>query len=598
MFKLLVTIFLLIPLSIFASDHKPLPAEQAFVFSSQLETNKTVILQWQIAPGYYLYQDQLKVKAPASTVKIGKINWPKAKSKTDKISGNYLVYDGKLKVQVPVEKSAKGLLNLEVNYQGCSEFGYCYPPENKKIQINLNQSNQKVMVTSLMAAPPSSLQTQNEIGNFFDGESNFIIIVSFIGLGLLLAFTPCVLPMIPILSGIILGHKNITIAKSFFLSLAYVLGMAITYAVMGMVVALMGSHIQTFFQSAWAILLGSTLFIALGLSLFGVYELRLPSSLQNRLTKISNQQKAGTYIGVFLMGVLSSLMVSPCVSAPLVGVLAYIAETGDIILGGATLLALGFGMGIPLLLIGVSAGKLLPKAGAWMVGIERLFGFLLFAVAILLLSRIIPGPFALFLWAVLLICTAVFMGVFIQAKNNWYNLLRGLGFVLLVYGIVLIVGAAMGNSNPWQPWEKVGFAIKKEPLFVTVKNMAQLDEAFAQAQHDQKPVLLDFYADWCSACVSLDRYVFSDRDVQHTLSGFVMLRADVTKNQAFEQDLLNRFKVIAPPTVLLFNAEGQEVKRIVGEVDKNEFLNRVQGLKLVPLYRDQYVRNKSDVSDA
>ncbi|MHB1946888.1 MAG: protein-disulfide reductase DsbD [Gammaproteobacteria bacterium] len=588
MLRILVSLILCSIVS-FAHAHaivkKPLPAIQAFEFSTYFDKNKQLILNWNMAPGYYLYRDQLTVQeGPHSKTHIGKIELPKGKIKKDKVFGTFEVLMGELKIPVPIEGVANGILDLDVNYQGCSEEGYCYAPERKSLHIDMSQakSTNNVVVTSMV--PPETSQSFAE--KIFDGESNFVIVLSFLGLGLLLAFTPCVLPMVPILSGIIVGHKHLTTMKAFFLSLAYVIGMAITYAIAGMVVAILGSHIQTMFQSPWAIVLGSALFVILALSLFGFYELGLPAGLQRRLTAVSNKQKGGSYLGVFLMGVISSLIVSPCVSAPLVGVLAYIAQTGDMVLGGVALLSLGFGMGIPLLLLGVSAGKLLPKAGPWMVSIERLFGILLLAVAIWMLSRIIPGPIALFLWAILLICSAMFMGVFTQAKNNWYNLLRGLGLVLLVYGIILIIGAVMGNSNPLQPWEKVGFGVDKKQAFaITIENMEQLDEKLAAAKNDHKPVMLDFYADWCSACVAMERYVFTKPEIQQVLSDFIVLRADVTKNDAFDKALLKRFNVIAPPTILFFNTDGEELAkgRIVGEVNKNEFLNQVHELGLAPM---------------
>lgn len=578
---------LVIPFAMAKDVKKPLPADKAFEFSTHWDQKKQLVLEWHMAPGYYLYRDQLSVTLiPTSQIKIGKIQFPAGKIKKDKVFGVFQVYQGTLQIPVPLIGSANGILNLNVNYQGCSEQGYCYAPENRNLHIDVSQAKgaNHVVVTSVMGSQPAPQTTAEKL---FDDESDFVIILSFLGLGLLLAFTPCVLPMIPILSGIIVGHKHLTTGKAFFLSLAYVLGMAITYAIAGMVVASLGSRVQTLFQSTWAIVFGSGLFVFLALSLFGFYEIGLPSGLQRRLTALSNKQKGGTYFGVFLMGVLSSLIVSPCVSAPLVGVLAYIAQTGDMLLGGAALLALGIGMGIPLLLLGVSAGKLLPKAGPWMLAIERLFGILLLGVAIMILSRVIPGPVTLFLWAILLICSATFMGVFVQAKNNWYNLLRGLGLVLLVYGVILIIGSVMGNSDPLQPWEKVGFNTKtnNQNSVTTLKNMEQLETELAAAKQGHRPVMLDFYADWCSACVAMERYVFTQPAIQKTLMDFVVLRADVTKNNEFDKELLKRFHVVAPPTVLFFNMDGHEMEsgRIVGEVNKKEFLDHVQDLRLAPI---------------
>jgi thiol:disulfide interchange protein DsbD len=453
---------------------------------------------------------------------------------------------------------------------------------HKDIRVSLSsaKNTNNVIVTSLM--PPTSEQSYAQ--NLLNGSSYFVIILSFLGLGLLLAFTPCILPMIPILSSIIVGHgKNLTPLKSFFLSLTYVLGMAITYAIAGMLVAMVGSGIQVLFQKTWVIVLFSILFVILSLSLFGYYELQLPARWQRKVTALSNKQKGGTYIGVFLMGALSSLIVSPCVSAPLVGVLAYIAQTGNMVLGGVALLCLGLGMGVPLLLIGLSAGKLLPKAGAWMEAIKKVFGILLLAVAVEMLSRVIPGPFTLVLWATLLICVSMFMGTFVSAKNNFKKLLRGFGAVFLIYGIILVIGAVMGNSDPLHPWEEMKFlqTKPKDSLFVTLGSMEQLDAELARAKKDHKMVMLDFYADWCTSCVAMDRAVFKNGNVQQALNGLVLLRADVTKNDEFAQSLLKRFQVIAPPTMLFFDKKGEELpdERIVGEVDSQKFIEHVELVK-------------------
>lgn len=567
-----------------AHSSEPLPPEQAFEFSSALNNAKhQLLLEWHIAPGYHLYKDHLHIKlTPDSQVKIGQVVLPEGKMQKDDVLGEYQIYTDKLVIPVPLESSDKGILKLNVDFQGCSDKGYCFPPINKDVRLDVAKDN--MVVTSEMQPQGNNADDQDYAQNLFQGSSKLTIIISFLGLGLLLAFTPCILPMIPILSGIIVGHgKNLTTTKAFLLSLAYVMGMAITYAIAGMIVALIGSRIQTIFQTTWVIVLMSGLFVLLSLSLFGFYELEEPKRLRNLFTNLSNKQKGGTYLGVFLMGALSSLIVSPCVSAPLVGVLAYIAQTGDMMLGAFALLALGFGMGIPLLLVGISAGKLLPKAGPWMESVKNMFGVLMLGVAIFILSRVIPGPATLFLWAVLLICCAIYLSPFHEGKHT---LLRGFGMVMLVCGIILVVGAAMGNADPLRPWEQVGAShatLSKGPAFVVVKNMAQVDEALHAAARDHKPLLLDFYADWCVSCVKIDRQVFVSPDIQKLLAGFTLLRADVTKNNEFDKALLKRFSVIAPPTILFFANNGHEVAkaRIVGEVDENEFQKHEHQLDLI-----------------
>ena len=585
----MLRVFFCIAMAVFIScahgleSKKPLLAEQAFVFSSYVNKSDTLILEWQIAPGYYLYRDQVNITPISpSPIKVGKIVLPQGKPKSDELHGKYQAYAGTLKVPVQLGNPSEGVLNLSVRYQGCAADGFCYAPIKKDLRVNISKdkSTKDVTVSSVMASQKAG---QGYTDTLFHGGNYFFIVFTFLGIGLLLAFTPCVLPMIPILSGIIVGHKHITTRKAFLLSLAYVLGMAITYAIAGMFVALIGSRAQTFFQSAWSIAFGSALFIVLAMSLFGFYSLELPSRWQKRLTAMSNKQKGGTYFGVFLMGVLSSLIVSPCVSAPLVGVLAYIADTGDMVLGALALLALGIGMGLPLLLIGASAGKLLPKSGMWMESIKRFFGILLLAVALWMISRIIPGPVALFLWAVLAICTAIFMGVFSDAKKTWDKLLRGIGLVLLIYGATLMIGALLGNSDPLRPLKAPSVVLCDQSQFVVVKNTAQLEEELAIAKHDHKPVIIDFFADWCAGCVSMDRYVFAKADVRRVLEGFMLIRADVTRNNAFDQEIMKRFKVVAPPTVIFLNPNGQELSdaRIVGEVDAKEFIGHIQQIETI-----------------
>ena len=385
------------------------------------------------------------------------------------------------------------------------------------------------------AAEISSKNGSNDdyIPRFFDSHNVLIIVFSFLGLGLLLAFTPCVLPMVPILSGIIVGQsKNIrNKKKSFALSLAYVIGMAITYAIAGVVIALIGSSIQAQLQKPLVIVSFSGLFVLLALSLFGFYELQLPAQLQRRVTALSNQQKGGHYVGAFLMGCLSTLIVSPCVSAPLVGVLAYIGQTGDVVLGALSLLALGLGMGIPLLLIGISADRILPKAGAWMGVVEKIFGFMMLGFAIWILSRMIPGP----------------------------------------------VGGYGDLFYPWSRFNSVHQSSSEKAIFKLIHSFDELDQQLALAKKKKQIVMLDFYADWCNSCVVMERTIFSRAEVREQLANILALRADLTKNNAFDQALLKKFHLVGPPTIIFFGVQGQELTsaRIVGEVDVKEFLTRL-----------------------
>lgn len=564
LFQLALAFLIIGPLSVFA---QPLTADKAFTLTSHME-NKQLILEWNIAPGYFLYRDKIAISAPeGSQVKIGAIHMPEGTPRKDEIHGNYQIYTHSFKV--PVELiGATGTIPLQVKYQGCSLQGFCYPPIKKTLQINLNGSS--VPITS-------AAEEQNYAAKILDGKSTLFIIFSFLGLGILMAFTPCVLPMVPILSGIIVGHGNqISTRKAFMLSLAYVLGMALTYAAAGIVVAMLGSSVQAALEKTWVIVAFSALFVVLALSMFDFYEFKMPSSWQSSLTNASNKLQGGTYVGVFLMGALSTLIVSPCISAPLVGVLGFIGNTGNVVLGGTALLAMGFGMGLPLLAIGTSAGKFLPKAGAWMEIIKEIFGFLMLGFAIWMLSRVIPGTISLLLWGTLFIVAALYLVTFSKAKQSWKKATWVSSVFAVVYGVVLVTGAVKGNSDPLHPL----LAETKLP-FVVVKNQNQLNAELKKAMAAKKLAMLDFYADWCTSCVLIDKHVFSQNEIKQALSNVVLLRADVTANNDFDQAILKQFQVFVPPAILFFDHNGKEVseQRMVGEVDTKKFMAHLNIVK-------------------
>jgi thiol:disulfide interchange protein DsbD len=551
---------------------KPLPPDQAFPFSAHVSYPNRLIIQWNIAKGYYLYRHRLHVAN--SLEKRIPVSLPPGMARQDALQGHYQVYTGALEVVVPLTPADQW---LTVEYQGCSSQGFCYSPIKKNLHLNAGH----LSVQPMFSAAPSE-QAYAEM--LFTHHSLFIIVMTFLGLGLLLAFTPCVLPMVPILSGIIIGHhKKSPRTKMFGLSLAYVLGMAITYAIAGMVVALIGHRIQTVLQKPWVIVLFSGIFVLLALSLLGVYEFQLPSRWQKRLTDLSNRQKGGTYFGVFLMGSISSLIVSPCISPALVGVLAYIAHTGNAGLGALALLSLGIGMGLPLLLVGASVEKLLPKAGAWMQTIERSVGVIMLGFAIWLLSRVIPGPLALVLWSLLLITTALIVGDFKKAVSQWQHLRHGFASVLLIYGLILFAGALLGNSDPLRPWEnwRSSFNAELPPAqlaWITLKDMTQFNQALAQARQERKEVILDFSAEWCESCVYMNRHVFTQMKVKQLLAHFILLRNDMTENNSFDEALMRRFQVVAPPTILFFAADGSELEaeRLIGEVTAEELIAHIK----------------------
>ncbi len=602
---LLTAVFLLNPAQ---AEVRPLPANQAFVFSAYLEKPGRLVAEWHVAPGYYIYRDKLHFSAdPANALRATKIEWPASQTQRDPVGGTFRAYSGQVQIVLPLAGKVYKEINLMIQYQGCSQEGFCYAPMKKRLHVAYPFSaeglNQAALLTVSEAFPPemdksaeetasfepSLLTDQGAAKAFLSSHAAVVTLLCFLGLGVLLAFTPCSLPMLPILSSIIVGRKHRTHWKALQYSLAYVLGLSLTYAAAGLLVAWLGSSIQAYFQSPWIISGFSLLFVLLAFSMLDFFELQLPAAWREHILRWQQRQKGGSYLGDFLMGCLSTLIVSPCVTAPLVGVLAYISESGNLLLGAGALFALGLGMGLPLLLLGFSAGKYLPKSGPWMEVLQKLFAFLLFGMAIWMLSRILPGSLTLFLWASLLILTAVFL-FFVEGLAGFKQYLAYFcGGLFVLYALVLFVGVSMSYSSPFYPFERA--ALEKSPLtanrsgsqaldFIDLKDMTQLDALLARAKRAGKPVMMDFYAAWCESCQALEATVLSQKEVQNTLRHFILLRANVTENNAFDQALLKRYHVIAPPTFLFFNPKGQEVmeKRIVGEVDHHLFLARANSI--------------------
>jgi thiol:disulfide interchange protein DsbD len=593
------------------ADVLPLPAEKAFVFSAHLDKANQLVAEWQVAPGYFLYRDKLHFNPePKHPSPLGAIEWPASQDEVDPIRGTFRAYEGKVSIVLPLKGKAHQEVTLAVQYQGCSQDGFCYAPMKKLLHLTYPFSSEglnnaplltiteaqpkeveKPMLEEEAALEESLLTDQGAAKAFLGNHALLVSFFCFLGLGLLLAFTPCSLPMIPILSSLIVGQQNQVRRNAFKLSLAYVLGMALTYAAAGLLIAWLGSSIQAYFQNPWVISGFSLLFVLLALSMLDLFQIRLPSAWQQRIAQWQAKQTGGSYLGAFLMGALSTLIVSPCVTAPLVGVLAYISETGNLFLGGSTLFALGLGLGLPLLLLGFSAGKYLPKAGPWMEVIKKLFAFLLFGMAIWMLTRILPGGVTLFLWAGLLMSLAIFCFFVEGLKAFWQYSTYLAGVLFLVYGFVLFVGVAMSYTSPFYPFERLALgksAVLEEVTepaskaldFTVIKSMKQLDALLKKAKSEGMPVMVDFYADWCESCQAVEKAVMSEAKVQTTLHQFVLLRANVTDNNAFDQALLKRYHVVAPPTFLFFNRKGQEVmeKRIVGEVNPHLFLARASAI--------------------
>ncbi|CAM3037440.1 thiol:disulfide interchange protein DsbD [Legionella steigerwaltii] len=578
-------LLLLCWITTFALHANPLPAAEVFHVNVTTVDPNTFAINFQIKPNYFLYSERIKLTTEKnSTVQLGTLRFPPTEKKVDKQGHVYTVYRNQVTIPVGILGNKPGKALVDLHYQGCSDDGFCYAPETRTIQLTIDDS---LALTQASLGQPNNIQptateeTQNEgITKVFSSHNWFLILITFYGFGLLLSFTPCILPMVPVLSGIIIGHgKEITTRKAFFLSLSYVLSMSITYSIIGAVVALLGANLQISMQSPWSVGVFSLVFLLLALSMFGFYEFKLPHSWQAKIHGSSNQ-RGGHYLGAAIMGCLSTLILSPCVTAPLIGVLTYIAQTGNILLGCLTLFVLGLGMGTPLLLIGTSAGRWLPETGSWMNTIKALFGIIFIGVAIELISRITPPLLSMLLWASLLIFSGIYSGALTYSATHREKFNQGVGLILLVYGFLILVGASMGATNPLQPLTTAQSA-SAAPISAQIKtqqeqNLGTIKEALADAQGN--PVMLDFYADWCTSCKVMEATTFKNPRVQEALARFTVIKIDVTKNTAANQALLNHFHVVAPPTFIFFDTQGKELNnlKLVGEVSANKFLKTLK----------------------
>jgi thiol:disulfide interchange protein DsbD len=564
-----------------------LPAEQAFAVDAILADPNSLLLRWTIADGYYLYRDKFAISTNSQLIQLGSPELPQGEPKTDEYFGETEVYYRSVEVGVPFARRSPdaGDVTLQLALQGCAEDGICYPPMTREFRIFIPAVDAVAPDAGLAPAAPMSEQDRLAL---LIGEGNLLLVLStFFGLGLLLAFTPCVLPMIPILSGIIVGQgENTSTAKATALSVTYVMGMALTYTIAGALFAVAGQQAQAVFQQPWIIIVFSLLFVALALSMFGLFELQVPAALQTRLSDISNKRQTGTYLGTFIVGALSALIVTACVAPPLVAALAVIGQAGDVVRGGLALFFLSLGMGAPLIAFGASAGKILPKAGAWMERVRAFFGFLLLGVAIWMLERILPGGVVMLLWALLAVSLGVFFGALTTLAADasiWRQLARALGVVILAYGLLLLIGLSAGGRDPLQPLAGLGSGPGPTPAehgvtFTRVKTSEDLDAELRAAASRNQTAMLDFYADWCVSCKEMERYTFTDATVQDALASVHLLQADVTANDDADRALLRRFNIIGPPTIVFFDANGSQLhgREVVGFMPAEEFAAHLQ----------------------
>lgn len=547
----------------FGSTDNLLEPEKAFRFSAQA-VDGAIEVRFDIASGYYLYRDRMRFEATGAT--LGKAEFPAGIAHKDEFFGEQQTYRKEVRIRLPVEGS--GTVDLKVTSQGCADVGVCYVPMESKATLRVGGGS--------VSSRPSIFSSDLEIAQLFEG--NFVLVIgSFLLFGVLLAFTPCVLPMIPILSSIIAGEgAAINKMRALLLSLSYVLGMAAAYAIAGVVAALSGTLLAAALQNAWVLGAFALVFVVLALSMFGFYELRLPGFLHHRLHGAHRRLRGGEIASVAAMGVLSAVIVSPCVAAPLAGALLYISQTRDVLLGATALFALALGMGVPLVVVGVSEGALLPKAGPWMEGVRRFFGVLLLGVAIWIVAPVLPPMLTMLAWSALAIVSAVFLRALeglAPHATGWSRLFKGIGIMLLVAGIALLVGALAGSRDPLRPLAGVlahEGAVSPLP-FARVASLAELD---AQLEQPGKPVMLDFYADWCVSCKEMESFTFSDERVRAQLGNLLLLQADVTRGSEADRALLKRFSLFGPPGIIFFDAHGQEIKglRVIGYQNAERFL--------------------------
>ncbi len=606
--RLLLILFLLLAtlgLTTRAMAASPLHPLEAYQMQARSLDPQTVEVVFDIHEDYYLYKANFRFKADVPDVVFGAPALPAGKQKHDEFFGDVEIYRDEVRFTLPVQAGDTKAFQLTVVAQGCWDEGICYPPTDYVADISLTGSSAAAGGSLLdkalgrnpqaagamdvpggSAAPPGpgsitagGDDESGSIARMLKQTSGPLVLLSFFGFGLLLAFTPCTFPMIPILSGIIVGHgTHISRSRALGLSLAYVMGMAVTYALAGVAAGLSGTLLSAALQNAWVLGTFALVFVVLSLSMFGFFELQLPTALQSRLTDTANHQKGGQVGGVVVMGVLSALIVGPCVAAPLAGALLYIAQTRDAVFGGLALFVMALGMGAPLVAVGVAARSVLPKVGPWMEGVKKAFGVMLLAVAVWLVSPVVSPVVPMLAWAALLIFSGIFLRAIDPLPHNahgWQRFWKAVGVVLLVSGGAMLIGALGGARDPLQPLASLrgssAVAASHETVrFQRVRSLAELE---ATVRASDRPVMLDFYADWCVSCKEMERYTFADPSVAGRMSRMLLLQADVTENNEDDKALLQRFELFGPPGIVFFRPGGEEVAgtRVVGFMPAEQF---------------------------
>ena len=549
--------------SLFSDEPEFLKVDQAFVFD-YVQNGDQLVVTWDIADNYYLYQQQFK--AVSKNASLGEPIFPAGKMKEDEFFDEpQEVYYHKVSVTYPILQSQDDSA-VKIRYQGCAEAGLCYPPTTQVVYLNaVNASDEQLNIDGASVENSGSISQQFQLADLLTGEQSLMwVLLIFLALGVGLAFTPCVFPMYPILSGIVIGQgKGISTSRAFVLSFVYVQGMALTYSLLGLVVASAGVQFQAALQNPIILGVLIVVFVLLALVMFGAWEFQLPSSWQEKLNGVSNQQKSGSYLGVLLMGAISGLVASPCTTAPLTGILLYIAQTGDLLLGFSALYALSLGMGIPLILFGVTGGKLLPKAGAWMNIIKVTFGFMMLAVALMFVERLVRHVVTDILWALLGLVTFSYFYVMNQASSVTF----GKGVRALVIFIGLFASAMYGYQTIWgQTYSVTGHIDQSHLRFEVVKNLDDFEQKLAAANAQGKSVMVDLYADWCVACKEFEKYTFPDTQVVDALSNTVWMQIDLTDNTATNIEFQEHFSILGLPTILFFDLQGNEISgsRVTG----------------------------------